>query len=198
MTTKYHHNYRKLLAIFAVVGFAFMTAAPAQAVDPVPPPGMAIITVYHHVINDNGGTRIASNFELTLKHWGSDVVGSPFMGSETGTTFIVEPGTYVVSSPVTDGYLGEWSGNFNTAGFINVEPNQFVAITRTTNDIGVAPAVVVPEPTPATEDGGVLPATATPWYNVLLVGIVFTSAGFLTLMIMRKVEKPSRNELISH
>lgn len=198
MTIKYHHKHRRMLAVLAAVGLAFMFSTPAQAADPVPPAGMGIVIVYHHVINDNGGTRLAPDFELTLKHWGANVVGSPFMGSELGTVFTVEPGTYVVTSPVTDGYLGSWSGDFNVAGFIDVQPNQVLKITRTTNDIGVAPAVVVPEPTPTTEDGGVLPSTASPWFNALLVGIVFTSAGFLTLMIMRKVEKPIRKELISH
>jgi LPXTG-motif cell wall-anchored protein len=32
---------------------------------------------------------------------------------------------------------------------------------------------------PATEDGGLLPNTATPWFNYLIVGSLITAAGAL-------------------
>jgi hypothetical protein len=105
------------------------------------------------------------------------VVGSPFIGAgNIGTTFVVAPGTYVVSSPIVEGYYGVWYNEGVTNGFIDLQAGDVVTIVRIHNDAGIAD-VVVEETT--TEDGGLLPNTATPWYNYLIVGSLITAAGVL-------------------
>lgn len=127
----------------------------------------------------NGGTKTPTDFVFNLKHYGADVVGSPFIGAGTvGTTFVVEAGTYVVSTSVIDGYDGVWSGVGIENGFIDLYAGQTVVITRTFSDNGTGAVVVVEEPT--TENGGVLPNTATPWFNFLLVGSLIAATGALS------------------
>jgi len=112
-----------------------------------------------------------------LKHFGTDVAGSPFIGSsETGTTFVVEAGTYVVSSSIVDGYTGSWYNNAVTNGFIDLAAGDVITITRVNEDVGIAEEVVAVEPT---EDGGTLPGTASPWFNALAVGLLISAAGVL-------------------
>ena len=56
------------------------------------------LTLKKDVINDDGGTATADQFTLHVKQNGSDVVGSPAAGSETGTTYSgLLTGTYVIS-----------------------------------------------------------------------------------------------------
>jgi hypothetical protein len=137
---------------------------------------MGTIQVISQVNNDNGGTKLPADFTFNVKHFGTDVLGSPFLGTGSfGTTFIVEAGTYVISTPIVDGYDGTWSGIDITNGFIDLQAGQNVTIIRTFNDNGTGPVVVVDEPT--TENGGVLPNTATPWLNFLLVGSLVAAAG---------------------
>jgi len=113
MTTKYS----KILAIVGVAVLTSMMVGPTHAEDPVVPvtttsvSTTGTINVVSQVVNDNMGTKNPTDFIFNLKHWGSDVVGSPFVGAgNLGTTFVVEAGTYVVSTPIIDGYAGTWSG----------------------------------------------------------------------------------------
>jgi uncharacterized repeat protein (TIGR01451 family) len=62
------------------------------------------LTVYKNVVNDDGGNLAPSDFQLYLKKDGVNVFGSPFGGSETGTVFSIESGTYVVSEDSKSGY----------------------------------------------------------------------------------------------
>ncbi len=69
------------------------------------------ITVKKHVVNDGQGVKAASDFTM---HLSGTVVGSTqdFAGSETGTTFNVNPGTYSVSeSAPFGGYTGSMSAD---------------------------------------------------------------------------------------
>jgi len=175
-------KYSKVLAIAGVALLTSMMVAPSHAEDPVVPVAttavstMGTIQVISQVNNDNGGTKLPADFTFNVKHFGTDVLGSPFLGTGSfGTTFIVEAGTYVISTPIVDGYDGTWSGIDITNGFIDLQAGQNVTIIRTFNDNGTGPVVVVDEPT--TENGGVLPNTATPWFNFLLVGSLVAAAG---------------------
>ena len=175
-------KYSKVLAIAGVVVMTSMMVAPSQAEDPVVPVTTTSVSttgtihVLSRVVNDNLGTKFPTDFIFNLKHWGTDVVGSPFIGAgNIGTTFVVEAGSYVVSTPIVDGYNGVWYNEGITNGFIQLEAGQVVTIVRIQNDVGIADAVVVEDPT--TEDGGLLPNTATPWYNYLIVGSLITAAG---------------------
>lgn len=175
---KIHHT--KLFAMGSIIVITAMMVAPANSVDPVVTANEAqtgTIHVVSVVINDNMGTKLPSDFIFTVKHWGSDVVGSPFPGTGlAGTTFVVSPGTYVVSTPVIDGYNGLWSGIGIENGFIDLQPGQEITIIRTSKDVGVE-AIGAVTPLPTTEDGGELPATATPWLNALVAGLLLSVAG---------------------
>ncbi|MDD5039944.1 MAG: SdrD B-like domain-containing protein [Patescibacteria group bacterium] len=57
---------------------------------------MGTLIVKKHVVNDNGGTADASAFNVHVKQ-ATDVAGSPASGSETGTSYYLPTGTYVVS-----------------------------------------------------------------------------------------------------
>ncbi len=175
-------KYSKMLVIAGVALMTSMMVAPSHAEDPVVPVAttavstMGTIQVISQVNNDNGGTKLPADFSFNVKHFGTDVLGSPFLGTGSfGTTFVLEAGTYVISTPIVDGYDGTWSGIDITNGFIDLQAGQNVTIIRTFNDNGTAPVVVVDEPT--TENGGVLPNTATPWFNFLLVGSLVAAVG---------------------
>jgi hypothetical protein len=176
-------KYSKTLAWATTIALTSLMMSPALAEDPVVPvvttsvAETGTIHVLSRVINDNLGTKLPTDFMFNLKHWGTDVVGSPFIGAgNIGTTFVVAPGTYVVSSPIVDGYYGVWYNEGITNGFIDLQAGDVVTIVRIHNDAGIAD-VVVEEIT--TEDGGLLPNTATPWYNYLIVGSLITAAGVL-------------------
>ena len=173
-----------MLAIAGVAVLTSMMVAPTHAEDPVVPVATTAVSttgtinVLSRVVNDNLGTKFPTDFIFNLKHWGSDVEGSPFRGAgNVGTTFVVEAGTYVVSTPVIDGYLGVWYNEGIANGFIDLQAGEVVTIVRISSDVGTADVVVVEEPT--TEDGGLLPNTATPWFNFLLVGSLIAAAGAL-------------------
>jgi hypothetical protein len=170
-------KYAKVLAVAGVVAMTAMMVVPSQAADPVVTTSVSATGTIHvlsRVVNDNLGTKSPTDFTFNLKHWGTDVEGSPFIGAgNIGTTFVVEAGTYVVSSPIIEGYTGVWFNEGITNGFINLAAGDVVTIVRIHSDAGIAD--VVEEP--ATEDGGLLPNTATPWYNYLIVGSLITAAG---------------------
>jgi len=175
-------KYSKLLAMAGVAVLTSMMITPALAVDPVVPvtttsvATTGTIHVLSRVVNDNLGTKSPTDFIFNLKHWGTDVVGSPFSGvGNIGKTFVVEAGSYVVSTPIIEGYNGVWFGEAISNGFIDLNAGETITITRIFDDVGKAEIVVVEEPT--TEDGGILPSTATPWYNFLIVGSLITAAG---------------------
>jgi hypothetical protein len=176
-------KYTKSLALVTAIAFTSLMMSPALAEDPVDPitttsvAETGTIHVLSRVINDNLGTKFPTDFVFNLKHWGTDVQGSPFIGAgNIGTTFVVAPGTYVVSTPIVSGYTGVWYNEVIANGFIDLKAGDVVTIVRIHNDNGIAD-VIAEEPT--TEDGGLLPNTATPWYNYLIVGSLITAAGAL-------------------
>ena len=176
-------KYSKSLALATAIALTSLMMSPALAEDPVVPVATTSVVetgtihVLSRVINDNLGTKFPTDFMFNLKHWGADVVGSPFIGAgNIGTTFVVEAGSYVVSTPIVDGYYGSWYNEGIANGFIQLAAGDVVTIVRIHNDNGIADVVIEQ---PATEDGGLLPNTATPWYNYLIVGSLITAAGAL-------------------
>lgn len=173
----------KKLAIAGVVIITSFIVTPSHGADPVVPVTTAAIatgsiTVVQKVINDNNGTNVAGDFTMSVKHWGTAVAGSPFVATDgAGKTFILEPGTYVVSQQIIEGYDGTWSGDGVINGFIDLQPGQAITIIRTLNDNGVSTSAAVTSAEPVTEDGGVLPNTATPWFNLLLMGSLLAALG---------------------
>jgi Prealbumin-like fold domain len=63
-------------------------------------PGHLIVT--KHVINDNGGSKVASNF--TLDSGGTNDSPSNFAGSESGTNVTLDAGSYSVTETGPSGY----------------------------------------------------------------------------------------------
>ena len=190
-------KYSKVLAIAGVALLTSMMVAPSHAEDPVVPVATTAVStkgtiqVISQVNNDNGGTKLPADFTFNVKHFGTDVLGSPFLGTGSfGTTFIVEAGTYVISTPIVDGYDGTWSGIDITNGFVDLQAGQNVTIIRTFNDNGTGTVVVVDEPT--TENGGLLPNTATPWFNFLLVGSLVAAAGSFGILKSINLHKATK------
>lgn len=177
------------MAIAGVVLISTLLMAPSNAEDQILPVTTAevatfgTINVLSLVLNDNLGTNSANDFVFSVRHWGVDVVGSPFsMAGGMGISLELEPGTYVVSTPIIDGYNGVWFGDGISDGFIDLQAGQSITIKRISDDVGVAdvvtPAPEVPETVPTlTEVGGTLPSTASPWFNGLAAGLILSAAG---------------------
>jgi hypothetical protein len=184
---------KRILAVSTIIVLAGLLVNPAFAED-VPPvvltaeeatavvttaeiPTTGIIHIENFVVNDNLGIKTSADFEFTVKHFGTNVEGSPFSGVTTaGTYFTLAPGTYVVAATFVDGYLGNWTGEGIVNGFIDLKAGQNITITRNTYDVGVAEPVS-PTIDPATEDGGILPVTGTNWFNALALGLLLSVAG---------------------
>ena len=95
------------------------------------------LVVIKHVINDNGGTSTAAAFSLHVTSSSSDVVGSPAAGSETGTIYKLNQGTYVVgeNTPITGYIMTSISGDCNSIGSVLVTPGATSTCTITNDDI---------------------------------------------------------------
>ena len=104
------------------------------------------LVVKKHVINNNGGSLTASNFTLHVKSGEVDVAGSPAAGSESGTTYTLNTGTYAVSenTPPT-GYTNVTNDTNNddcdASGNVTVVAGQTKYCTITNDDI--APKLTV-------------------------------------------------------
>lgn len=115
---------------------------------PPPPPSPDLLRVIKTVINDNGGTAVASDFNLHVKGSGSngltDVAGSPAVGvASPGRDYWLMADTYIVSEDTSAGYTATFSGDCDASGHVAVglAPK---TCTITNNDIAKPPP-----PTPA-------------------------------------------------
>jgi CSLREA domain-containing protein len=103
--------------------------------------GAPTLNVVTQVINDNGGTRAASDFSVHVRDAGLlDVTGSPQAGSGAGTQYPVEAGSYNVSAPMP-GYTTTTSGDCQGDGTITLALGESRTCTVTAND--VAPTLKV-------------------------------------------------------
>src|SRR5437867_3769209 len=68
-----------------------------------------ILHVVKHVINDNGGTAVASNFTMSVT--GSSPTPASFAGAEGGTTVHLNAGSYSVGETGPSGYARSDSAN---------------------------------------------------------------------------------------
>lgn len=102
----------------------------------VPPPSPATLHVIKTVINDNGGTAVASNFTLNVT--GTNVSNPSFVGSASGVDITLDAGSYAVTEPVVPaGYLESGSGD--CSGTIAAGETKTCTIT---ND-DIAPQLIV-------------------------------------------------------
>jgi VCBS repeat-containing protein len=96
-------------------------------------PTQGVLTVSKNVINDNGGLATPAAFTLHIKSstTTSDVV-SPFVGSSTGVSFVLNPGSYVVSENAQAGYTQTGISCVN--GNVTVLAGQNYSCTITNDD----------------------------------------------------------------
>jgi hypothetical protein len=94
----------------------------------------ATLNVIKHVINDNGRTADAADFNLHVKTSGYDVAASPAPGDESGTTYTLAAGTYVVSEDASDEYTVSYSGDSDDSGNVTLAPGDNKTVTITNND----------------------------------------------------------------
>jgi hypothetical protein len=135
----------------------------------------ATLHVIKQVINANGGTSVAGDFVVHVKSGSTDVTGSPASGAETpGTLYTLVAGTYTVSESASDTYAASYSGDSDASGNITLAPGDNKTVTITNTYIPSTAPITVPV---STVSGGVLPKTATPWYNLLLAGAVLALLG---------------------
>jgi hypothetical protein len=106
-------------------------AAPARSA--------ATITVIKHVVNDNGGTKRASDFTLTINGVSASGPNS-FAGSEAGVTkTITSFGAYSVTETLPAGYaqVGAWPGCSGT-----ILPGQHKTCVITNSDVPATLTVI--------------------------------------------------------
>jgi hypothetical protein len=87
------------------------------------------LIVVKHVINDDGGGAVASDFTMTINGVVA-VGGNSFPGSETGTDKLVTTGSYSVS----ESGLGGYTASFSSGCSGTISAGQTVTCTVTNND----------------------------------------------------------------
>jgi len=100
--------------------------------EPVPS-GQATLIVKKHVINDNGGSKSASDFTMSVT--GTNVSDNSFAGDEDGTTVTLDAGSYSVNESIMGGYVKSFSADCD--GTITAGTTKTCTITN--NDIGPTP-----------------------------------------------------------
>lgn len=158
-----------------------------------PAPLKATLKIIKHVINDNGRTAVASDFNLHIKASGTDVAGSPALGVESpGNTYTLDAGTYIVSEDAFAGYTASFSGDSDASGSITLASGDSKTVMITNNDIAVVvtPPVAATPPVAVTPTvtGGQLPKTSSPYDEVLLISAVLTLVGFVSWRSRKRSE----------
>jgi hypothetical protein len=115
------------------------------------------LVVTKHVVNDNGGTKTASDFSLTVT--GTNVAPSAtFAGSESGTTVTLNAGGYSIDEAAVTGYAKSLGANCTGT----IANGQTKTCTITNDDI--APTLLVKKHV-VNSSGGT--ATANQWTLVV-------------------------------
>jgi len=87
--------------------------------------GVATLHVIKNVVNTAGGSATSSDFSLSVKLAGTNIAGSPALGTTSpGTLYLVSPGTYAVS----EGNLANYTQSFSASC-----PNGAVTLADTDN-----------------------------------------------------------------
>src|SRR5206468_855742 len=96
----------------------------------------AQLTVIKHVVNDDGGTKVASDFSITVTSNGS--ANAPFAGSEGGTAVTLNAGSYSVDEATQTGYAKSLSAGCSGT----VAAGETRTCTITNDDIPVPTATL--------------------------------------------------------
>ena len=94
------------------------------------------------VVNDNSGTLDAADFSLHVTSGGADVTGSPQPGSETGTSYTLSPGNYVVGEGAQTGYASTITGDCASDGSISLGVGDDRTCTITNDDV-IHPSIAI-------------------------------------------------------
>lgn len=114
-------------------------SAPSCAVVP-PPAATATLHVIKQVVNNNNGTAGPALFNLHVKLAGTDVAGSPAVGTVApGRSYTLSAGTYVVSEDANASYTSSFGGACNSSGSVTLVAGVDAVCTITNDDIAVTP-----------------------------------------------------------
>ncbi|MGM0439160.1 MAG: hypothetical protein ACQEP3_01845 [Patescibacteria group bacterium] len=86
----------------------------------------ATLTVVKEVINDDGGTKVASDFTINVD--GTNVSPSSFSGSENGVDVTLDAGSYEVTENNLPGY--STSKSDNCSGTIEADETKVCTISN--------------------------------------------------------------------
>lgn len=106
----------------------------------------ATLHVVKQVMSSSGSTASASSFNLHVKISGLDVTGSPALGSSTpGISYILFPGTYVVSEDASSSYTQSFSGDCDVNGSVTLATSteKICTVINTENVPLTAPSPMV-------------------------------------------------------
>lgn len=109
------------------------------------------LNVVKTVVNDNGGTAVAGDFNVHVKLNDVEVSGSPAIGLVSpGRAYSLAPGTYVVSEDANSSYTATFSGDCNSSGSVTLVRGDSKTCTITNNDVVPPAPAPTPPPAPAT------------------------------------------------
>jgi LPXTG-site transpeptidase (sortase) family protein len=103
----------------------------------VPSASTATLHVIKNVVNNDGGTAIASQFNVHVKLGVTEVTGSPASGmASPGKLYTLSAGTYTISEDANSLYARSFSGDCNANGEITLLDGDNKTCTITNDDIG--------------------------------------------------------------
>lgn len=101
----------------------------------VPTCAPGILRVVKQVVNNNGGSAVASDFNVHVKNSGTDVSGSPAAGAGSpGTSYSLPAGTYNVSEDTNAQYNASFSGDCDASGNVTLALGEDKTCTITNDD----------------------------------------------------------------
>jgi hypothetical protein len=92
------------------------------------------LTVVKRVVNDQGGTLQAGDFNVHVRAGSADVAGSPQPGVVTGRTYVLAAGTYTVGEDPDDRYTASFSSRCTTTGAVTLGEADVATCTITNAD----------------------------------------------------------------
>lgn len=99
----------------------------------------ATLTVIKHVINDDGRTAVAGDFNIHVTLLGSEITSSPAIGVELpGRTYTVGAGLYVISEDIAAGYTVNYGGDSDAFGNVTLGIGDAATVTITNNDTPIS------------------------------------------------------------
>ncbi|MCC7364444.1 MAG: hypothetical protein IT303_08725, partial [Dehalococcoidia bacterium] len=115
------------------------------------------LTVIKEVVNDDEGVSVAGDFMISVMSGGTDVAGSPAAGSDTGTAYTLDAGTYTVSEGFYTGYTTAFAGDCAADGTVNMTAGADLTCTVVNDDtdaVEVLGSITVTKTVPDGEDDG--------------------------------------------